>query len=207
LLSRNSEFIRSPDRDRLSVIGGLKMWTNAVGCEWINYLPMTDAQMQQSQAVVPRIWTRAATDHPVSIVKIHATRNAYLLPVPRRRAMNTPFIHSIIEFPGRGVEWANPRLAEAARNYVRVWNAGRGLLAFAGVWLAVLTALAAWRRDVVLLPTIFMAIGLEVPLLITAPIADARYALFVLITGQAALVGAVLQARFAARANRRRPSG
>jgi hypothetical protein len=76
---------------------------------------------------------------------------------------------------------------------MRLWNAGRGLTGWAGLWLVVLigSGVAARRKE--LMPVILMSIALMGPLFVVAPIPDGRYALFVLIAGQLALVGRLFE--------------
>jgi hypothetical protein len=194
-LSRDVSLVKAGDRGRLSTFTGFDGWANSAACVSMNRLPLDAQQLKQSLEVIPGIWFNLARAHPFTMLGVHAYRNAYLLPWPRLRALDTPFIHSTIEFPDRGISWANPRLAERARNYVRAWNAARGLLAYAGFWLVVLTGLAmtrsARRSSLAMGPTVILSLSLMALLFVTAPIPDARYALFVLVTGESALLGAL----------------
>lgn len=195
ILSRTPKLIRIADQETLAALGGIARWSSPAGCSWLNPLPLTSAQFEESQRVVPRIWLTMAASNPFAVARIHADRHAYLIPIPRARVLNTPFLHSTIEFHDRGIQWAHPGLAQQLRKYVRAWNAARGVLAFAGLWFVVLGVLQVLRRrgSFELRPTILMSACLTTLLFITAPIPDARYALFVLITGQAALLAVVIQ--------------
>ncbi len=193
LLSRDPTLV--PDAtDHFAAIGGVKAWTRSSGCWGLNPLGLRSSELHRSLEVIPGIWLNTALASPAAILRAHIDRNAYLIPVPRLHALNTPFIHSTIELPGHGIAWLNPRWSEAARTYVRLWNAGRGVLAFAGAWLLVLMVLMRSRMDFNLGPTVLSALALAGLLFVTAPIPDARYALFILITGQAAMAAAVLDA-------------
>jgi hypothetical protein len=190
MLSSHPDAVADADRTRLAAVGGVAAWTNQAACQWLNHPPLSDSDLQHALDVIPGVWLRTAAAHPVYVTAIHVERQAYLLPIPTARALNPPFIHSTIEYQGRGVEWLNPRVAGVARNYVRVWNACRSVFAFAGLWMIVLIVLeaAAPRGSPCGLgPTILFSASLISLLFITAPIPDARYALFVLVTGQAAL--------------------
>lgn len=195
VLSRDSSAVPRA-AEAFAEIGGVAAWAKPNGCWGLNPLSLQSSQLNRSLELIPTIWVDTVLASPAAVLKAHTDRNAYLLPVPRLHAFRTPFIHSTIEFPNRGIRWANPRWSELARTYVRLWNAGRGVLAFAGVWLAVLVVLM-WTqslRGVTFGPTVLVSFSLVGLLFITAPIPDARYALFVLMTGQAGIVAAVLDA-------------
>ena len=72
---------------------------------------------------------------------------------------------------------------------MRAWNAARGLTGWAGLWALVLIVLAIGRKQKALIPAIVMSIAMIGILFVVAPIPDERYALFVLIAGQLALLG------------------
>ena len=195
VLSRDASAVPQAER-AFADIGGVEAWTRSNGCWGLNPLGLERSHLARSLEVVPAIWLATTLASPFAVLRAHVDRNAYLLPVPRLRVVQTPFIHSTIEFPQQGIEWVNPAWSERARIYVRLWNALRVVLAFAGLWLTVLVAIAfmSTRGKVpfALLPTVLMALALVTLLFITAPIPDARYALFVLITGQAVLLGLLI---------------
>jgi hypothetical protein len=195
LLSRDPSLVPD-DTANFAEIGGKPAWAKSSGCWGLNPLGLETDRLNRSLDLVPGIWTKTAFASPVAVLRAHLDRNAYLLPIPRPHALRTPFIHSTIEFPDRGIAWMNPKLSNAVRNYVRAWNAARGVLAFAGLWLLVLILLARYAPPVILNldPTVRMAFSLAALLFITAPIADARYTLVVLISGQASLLAVVIDA-------------
>lgn len=204
LLSRDPSLVPEAGY-KFAAIGGVAAWTESSGCWGLNPLRLRSSDLHRSLELIPRIWLNTALASPAAIIRVHTDRNAYLIPVPRLHALSTPFIHSTIEFPDRGIRWVNPKWSELARTYVRLWNAGRGILAFAGVWLAVLVVLM-WTQSlhgVIFGPTVLVSFSLVGLLFMTAPIPDARYALFVLITGQAGIIAAVLDATERRRTGRR----
>lgn len=178
-------------QEKMKEVAPLTQRNNSAGCYFLNSLGLNETQGRKSTDVVPSIWSGLFKSNPLQIGKIHAERNAYLLPVPTSRGMHPPFIHSIIEIPDRGVEFALPTLVEKLRPYVRIWNGLRPITAFAGLWLALIIGFAVFakRRRQVLLPTLAMSVALEGILFAVAPIPDGRYALLVLIVGQSLFVG------------------
>ncbi len=196
--STHPESISPILQEKMRQAAPLDQWNNSSGCTFLNSLNFTQSQVEESVKVVPSIWLTIFKSHPIQIGKIHSQRNAYLIPIPTSRAMHPPFIHSIIEFPNRGVEFAVPTLVEKLRPYVRIWNGLRPITAFAGLWLAVIIGIAIFikRRRQVLLPTLAMSLALEAILFAVAPIPDGRYALLVLIAGETFTVGFVLDYLF-----------
>lgn len=196
--STHPESISLKLQEKMKQAAPLDQWNNSAGCTFLNSLHFTQSQIDESVKVVPSIWLSLFKSHSIQIGKIHSQRNAYLIPIPTSRAMHSPFIHSIIEFPNRGVQFAVPTLVEKLRPYVRIWNALRPITAFAGLWLAVILGLAifARRSRQALLPTLTMSFALEAILFAVAPIPDGRYTLLVLIAGQTLTVGFVLDYLF-----------
>lgn len=181
-------------QSEMEKVAPLTQWNNAAGCTFLNKLGFGSGQVERSTHLVPAIWFRIFETDPVDIVKIHGSRNAYLLPIPTTRGMNPPFIHSIIEFPDQGISYAAPKVVAIFRPYVRAWNGLRPVTAFAGLWLAVLMGLAIFLKQSrkSTLPALAMSLALEGILFAFAPIPDGRYALPVLIVGQAIAVGFAL---------------
>lgn len=175
-------------------VAPLSQWNNAAGCTFLNRLGFSLDQADRSTHLVPSIWFRIFQSDPIGVLRTHATRNAYLLPIPTTAAMHPPFINSIIEFPDQGISYAAPKVVAIFRPYVRAWNGLRPITAFAGLWLAVLLGLAIFskRSRKSTIPALAMALALEGILFAFAPIPDGRYALPVLIVGQALALGFAL---------------
>ncbi len=178
-------------QSEMKKIAPLSQWNNAAGCTFLNSLRFSSAQMDESVKIVPSIWLQVFKSDPMGVLRIHAMRNAYLLPVPTTRAMYPPFINSNIEIPDQGISNAAPRIVAIFRPYVRAWNGLRPITAFAGLWLVVLLGLAVFSKQKrkSTLPAIAMSLALEGILFAFAPIPDGRYALPVLIVGQAIAIG------------------
>jgi len=129
---------------------------------------------------------------PAFVLKTHFDRNYYVVPLPINGLPSIPFLHSTIETADAGVAWAMPSVAEKARVVMRVGNALRPILAYAGMWLLlVLGALILLKRKE-WLPTFLLGFSLLGILFVFAPIPDGRYALFVMLAGQLLVVGALV---------------
>lgn len=191
--------IISPDiQNKMAEIAPLRQWNNDAGCTFLNRLGFSVDQVGRSTKTVPTILFEIFKKSPLSIARIHVNRNAYLLPIPTYGAMHPPFIHSIIEFPDRGIAFAQPGIAEKLRIYVRAWNGLRPVTAFAGFWLFILILFSIFSKSSrrVTLPTLSMSLAVEAILFAVAPIPDGRYALFVLIATQSLTLGYFLDLLF-----------
>ena len=185
-------------------IGSTESWRSSAACVFLNNAAITTKEKTAAEKYVPSAWIKLLKTDPVFILKTHLDRNAYLVPIPISGIPTEPFLHSIIEFKDQGIEWAFPAIAEKARILMRVWNATRGLTGWAGLWALVLIVLAVWRKQKALIPVIAMSIALIGILFVVAPIPDGRYALFVLIAGQLALMGNFIE--WAQTGSNRRPT-
>lgn len=139
------------------------------------------------------VWRSLTLRYPIGMIAAHAERvRLFLPPVP---PFDVPsFLHSTIVPNDFGLEWTFPALAERARVVVRAWNAVGIVLANSMIWLLVLIGIA-WRtapwRDR-LIPTIVIALALNLGLLVAAPISEGRYGLLILICGQATALYTIL---------------
>ena len=185
-------------------IGDTQTWKSEQACGFLSQATITYEDKVQAQEFVPRAWLSLLRQDPVFVLKTHLKRNAYLVPIPFYGLPTPPFLHSTIEFQNRGIEWAFPSIAEKARAPIRLWNLFHSFMAWAGLWvtIAVMLLLISKRRE--LLAPVVMALSLIVILFVFAPIPDGRYALFVLITGQLALVGKLIE--WALSGSNRRPT-
>ena len=174
-------------------IGATEKWASKSGCAWLNSANLTSEERIESLNYVPAAWMSLAFREPVFLFQTHLERHAYLVPFPVFGIPTEPFLHSTIEFKDQGIEWAFPSIANTARLPMRLWNAGRGLTGWAGLWLLILVGLGVAAKRKELLPAILMSIALMGILFVVAPIPDGRYALFVLIAGQMALIGKLFE--------------
>ena len=185
-------------------IGNTAKWASQEGCSFLNKAALSIDEKIASEKYVPKAWFHLLQRDPTFVLKIHLTRHAYLVPLPLSGIPTEPFLHSTIEVKDGGIEWAFPSVAEKARVIMRAWNASRGLTGWAGLWLTVLFGLAILLKQKTLIPAILMSLSIIGVLFIVAPIPDGRYALFVLIAGQLALIGNIVE--WAQTGSNRRPT-
>lgn len=165
-------------------IGDTANWQSVEACTFLNRFTLSGADREKSLAVVPAAWRKLLISEPSFILKTHFDRNYYVVPLPINGLPSIPFLHSTIETPDAGIAWAMPAVAEKARLVMRIGNALRPLLAYAGAWLLlILGAVLIFKRKE-WLPTFFLGFVLLGILFVFAPIPDGRYALFVLLAGQ-----------------------
>ena len=185
-------------------IGNTDTWRSSDACTFLNRAKITVEEKVEAQEFIPSAWTQLIRKDPAFVLSTHLKRNSYLLPLPIYGIPKVPFLHSTIEFKDAGIEWAFPSIAEKARVLMRIWNAIRGITAWAGFWTLALVLIATLgKRRELLIPTL-LSISLSGILFVVAPIPDGRYALFALIAGQLALLGVVLQ--WALSGSNRRPT-
>ena len=185
-------------------IGSTDAWRSTSACTFLNKASVNSKEKIAAEKYVSLAWLKLLRTDPIFILKTHLARNAYLVPLPISGIPTEPFLHSTIEFQGQGIEWAFPSVAEKARIIMRIWNAARGLTGWAGLWVVVLIFLAVMRRQKRLIPAIVMSLSMIGILFVVAPIPDGRYALFVLIVGQLALLGNFIE--WAQTGSNRRPT-
>jgi hypothetical protein len=152
--------------------------------------PLNTAAMVENYRAYIGVWATLAARYPVQMLAAHASRVRLFLPPLAAGLPDTfiiSFIHSTILPNEFGLHWAWPAVAEAARIVVRAWNAASYVLANSAIWLTVMM-IVAWRDPqlrAMLIPSIIIGIALNLGLLAVAPISEGRYALFILICGQA----------------------
>ena len=185
-------------------IGTTNSWQSSAACTFLNTATVSGDEKVAAQRFIPSAWLTLLKEDSLFIMSTHLERNAYLIPIPIFGIPTEPFLHSTIEFKGQGVEWAFPSIAEKARIPMRAWNAARGLTGWAGLWGLVLIGLAVVGRKRDLIPPAAMSISMMAILFVVAPIPDGRYALFVLIAGQLALIGKIVE--WAQTGSNRRPT-
>jgi 4-amino-4-deoxy-L-arabinose transferase-like glycosyltransferase len=185
-------------------LGNTEIWKSSNACTFLNRAKLSYEQKVQSQDFVPMAWLKLIQENPAFVISTHLKRNSYLLPVPIYGIPKVPFLHSTIEFKDAEIEWAFPSIADRARVLIRIWNAFRGITAWAGFWtLALVLVAAIGKRKEFIVPAL-MSISLSAILFVVAPIPDGRYALFALVTGQIAVLGVILQ--WALSGSNRRPT-
>ena len=185
-------------------IGNTEVWRSEAACTFLNNAEITTEQKIQAQEYVASAWFKLLRAEPLFLLQTHTKRNAYLNPIPVFGIPSVPFLHSTIEFKHNGIEWAFPKFAEVARAPMRAWNAIRGITGWAGIWGLITFLLLMKSKHRVLLPALLMSVSLMGILFIFAPIPDGRYAFYVLIVGQLALIGNFVE--WAQTGSNRRPT-
>jgi hypothetical protein len=182
----------------LTRIAGRESWPQTRACRVMN--PILLERKANATAIVVNyrelvgVWRSLAFRYPMGMIAAHAERvRLFLPPFP---PFDVPsFLHSTIVPNDLGLAWTFPSVAERARIVVRAWNAMGVVLANSMIWLVVLIV-TAWRqpswRDR-LIPTIVIAVALNLGLLVAAPISEGRYGLVILICGQATALYLVLE--------------
>jgi hypothetical protein len=187
-------------------VGTTQSWASVAACTFLNRYELAPADREKSYAVVPAAWRKLALSDPAFVFKTHFDRNYYVVPLPINGLPSIPFLHSTIETAGLGIEWAMPSVAEKARVIMRVGNALRPILAYAGMWLLLVLGAVIFLKRKEWLPTFLMGFSLLGILFVFAPIPDGRYALFVLLAGQLLLLGAIIDGIERLRNRNRMPS-
>jgi hypothetical protein len=173
-------------------VGNTQSWASADACTFLNRYALAPADREESYAVVPAAWRKLALSDPAFVLKTHFERNYYVVPLPINGLPSIPFLHSTIETADAGVAWAMPSVAEKARVVMRVGNALRPILAYAGMWLLLILGALVFLKRKEWLPTFLLGFSLLGILFVFAPIPDGRYALFVMLAGQLLVVGALV---------------
>jgi len=165
-------------------INSTAKWSSKSACNWFSDSELTTSDMDQVRGQLPRTLFKLLQEDPKFLLLTHLKRHEYLVPLPIFGLAKPPFIHSTIELPNMGVAWAFPTLAEKARVFVRVWNFGSFIFAYAGFWLLFIACAWFFNRRNEILYVLVVSFTLNFSLFIFAGISDARYALFTLLTGQ-----------------------
>ena len=185
-------------------IGTTDTWSSSAACTFLNDAKVSGEEKVAAQEYIPSAWLALLKLDPTFLLETHIKRNAYLIPLPIFGVPKVPFLHSTIEFKEQGISWAFPSIAENARIPMRLWNAARGITGWVGLWGLVLIGLVIFARGKDLLPAIVMSLAMSGILFVVAPIPDGRYALFVLVAGQLALIGKIIE--WAQTGSNRRPT-
>jgi hypothetical protein len=173
-------------------VGNTQSWASADACTFLNRYALAPVDREKSYEVVPAAWRKLALSDPAFIFKTHFDRNYYVVPLPINGLPSIPFLHSTIETADAGIAWAMPSVAEKARVVMRVGNALRPILAYAGMWLLLVLGTLVFLKRKEWLPTFLLGFSLLGILFVFAPIPDGRYALFVMLAGQLLVVGALV---------------
>lgn len=165
-------------------VGNTQKWSSKSACDWFSDASLTLEEASLARDQVIGAFSKLIIQDPKFVLMTHIKRHEYLVPIPINGLPRPPFIHSTIEYEDLGVKWAFPSLAEDARAYVRVWNYFNFFFAYSGFWLCILGLASAITRRKDLFIVFAFGFILNSSLFVLAGISDARYTLFVLISGQ-----------------------
>ena len=169
-------------------------WNSSSACTWFNDSKIFYKRTASVDNKVKDAWINLATSHPAFIIKTHLKRNAYLNPIPLYGLPSVPFIHTTIEIEGKGIERLNPKLSEKLRLYPRIWNYFNVIFGWSGLWLSIVFLFCLKKRSADFLQIGILGLVLNFGIFIFAIIPDARFSLYVLITGQLIFVSEIMQA-------------
>lgn len=164
-------------------------WSSQSACSWFSDAELTSDDMARARGHLASALFKLIREDPKFLLLTHLKRHEYLVPLPIFGFAKPPFIHSTIEFPDVGVSWAFPALAEKVRVFVRIWNFGSFIFAYAGFWLIFIACTWFFSRRNDIMYVLFVSLTLSMSLFVFAGISDARYALFILISGQGLALG------------------
>jgi hypothetical protein len=173
-------------------IGSTESWSSKSACTWFTDAKLTSADIAKARNELPGLLSELVKEDLGFVISTHMKRHEYLVPLPVYGLPKPPFIHSTIEFTDSDIKWKFESLAEAARNYVRVWNYLSFLFAYAGFWFLFLVVTAFRKKNVHLMHISILSFLLIVTLFIFAGISDARYVLYILIAGQVVGLDSIL---------------
>ena len=206
LLSKDDVHVSNENWAYLTTVASRTDWPQPNACrfmakELFAAHSFRRAPVRDNPGGLLRVWLDLAFQNPLRMVQAHVERVRLFLPpfvggLPRTD--NLPFIHSTILPNDFGLEWKFPRVAETVRLFARAWNALAIVVGNAGLWLIalVVSAKALGNAAPALRLTIVLAVALELTILVAAPMSEARYGLFILITGQVAALVACLEIWF-----------
>ena len=165
-------------------VGNTQKWSSKSACDWFSDTSLTLKETSLAKDQIISAFFKLLIQDPKFVLMTHIKRHEYLVPIPINGLPRPPFIHSTIEYEDLGVEWAFTSLAQDARAFVRVWNYFNFFFAYSGFWLCILGLAAAITRRKDLFIVFAFGFILNSSLFVLAGISDARYTLFILISGQ-----------------------
>lgn len=203
LLSKDHVQVSADNWAYLSTVASPSDWPQPHACRFMDKELFAAASFRRSvlrdnPGALLRVWLALTLDNPRRMLQAHLERVRLFLPpfvTGMPRTDNLPFIHSTILPNDLDLQWTFPRVAGTARLLARAWNAMAIVIANAGLWLIALVVSARILGEKArgLRPTIFLAVALELGILVAAPMSEARYGLFILITGQVATLLALFE--------------
>lgn len=171
----------------------LEEWRSKSACAWFNDSKNFYQRTPSIDKKVKNAWMHLFTIHPTFIIETHLKRNAYLNPIPLYGLPSMPFIHTTIEFEGKGIKFFSPVFSERLRIYPRVWNYFNFIFGWAGFWLLIIFIFAIKGRNSIFFGIGILGLILNLGIFIFAIIPDGRFSLFVLIAGQLILLSELIK--------------
>jgi len=176
----------------LNNIGTIELWASDYACNFLNSAEIVKTKSFEELDFIPSAWFSLLRNEPIFIIKTHLYRNSYLIPIPIHGLPNPPFIHSNIEPNNLSIDHKFTSVSDFARNFLRAYNYFNEILAWVGLWTIIIIYVLIHQLNRKSF-TLFLSLSLSFILFIFAPIPDARYALFTLVSGQILLLGFLLQ--------------
>ena len=167
-------------------------WASSQACTWFNDSEAFRNRSEFDSSKIPGAWLALTLDKPMFVFSTHLKRHAYLNPIPLYGKPKIPFIHTTIEYSGKGIQFLNPKLSETLRIYPRIWNYFNFVFGYSGFWLLVICLFAWKRKSSIYLGIAVLGLVLNSGLFVFAIISDARFSLFVLVAAQLIIIGEVL---------------
>ena len=166
-----------------------KFWESSQACTWFNDSEAFSDRPIYVTEKIPSAWLALTLKEPAFVLTTHMKRHEYLNPLPFFGPPRMPFIHTTIEFANQGIAFRNVEISEKLRMYPRVWNYLNYIFGYSGFWLMLIFFFAWKKRNPVYFGLGVLGLVLNASLFVFAIISDARFTLFVLITGQLIAVG------------------
>jgi hypothetical protein len=168
-------------------------WRSESACSWFGNSIIANNRTSVASKYILSAWVTLAKKNPEFILKTHFKRHAYLSPLPLFGLPRVPFLNTIIEFPNKGIKFTNPKLANMFRYFPRSWNYFNYIFGYSGLWLFLILFFAWKKKNIIYFQIGILGLLLSAGLFVFAEIADGRYVLFILITGQLFLVQELLE--------------
>lgn len=160
---------------------GNQQFQSKDSCFWFMKPQEVEAWSTISSRQAVQFWLKITIQEPWEILKIHAKRNAYLLPDPFNLPTRPPFLHTNVEYVNDHVKPTFTEMYEATRSIGRAWNYLGSITGYAGLWLLMIALTAARLKD--FRPLLFLAVLLNSTMFVVAIIPDVRFVMYTIIVG------------------------
>lgn len=161
-----------------------KDWSSKSACTWFNDSTAFGIRTDEVNKAIPKVWFELASKQPLFVLKTHADRHKYLIPIPYNGLPDFPFIHTTIEIPNDFINFTHLKASESLRSFPRIWNYLNFIFGYAGLWLFIIFFISWKKRNRDFLNLALLGLTLTLSLFVFAPISDGRFTLPLLITSQ-----------------------